>query len=191
MLGANKVEKLEHLECLKRLHQILQLDLINNPVSRLPGYRENVYGMFKTLLVLDTLDKAGKDAYSNVLMMEAVARIPDNLFDRAPPPIFHAPIPAPAVREQRRNLHQALARTGSLKSMEGKIPKKQSIKKKDVGALVRAKGKAKMVNTGGKLSSSSRAGLVFPVARIRRHLKETIPGVRIGKNSGVYMGAIL
>ena len=69
MLGANKVEKLEHLECLKRLHQILQLDLINNPVSRLPGYRENVYGMFKTLLVLDTLDKAGKDAYSNVLAL--------------------------------------------------------------------------------------------------------------------------
>lgn len=173
MLGANKVEKLEHLECLKRMHQILQIDLINNPVSRLPGYRENVYSKFKTLLVLDTLDKSGKDAYSNVLMMEAVARIPDNLFDRAPIPVFHHPPPPPPVaREQRRNLHQALARTGSLQSMDGKMGKKRSIKKKDVAPRLNAKGKAKMIaNPGGKLSSSFKAGLVFPVARIRRHLK--------------------
>lgn len=74
------------------MNKLFQLDLINNPVSRLPGYRENVYKMFKSLMVLDTLDKAGKDAYTNVTMMETVSRIPNNLFDRAPA-IFHAPPP--------------------------------------------------------------------------------------------------
>jgi hypothetical protein len=38
------------------------------------------------LSVLDTLDKIGKDAYNNSTLMEAVARIPDGLFDKSPPP---------------------------------------------------------------------------------------------------------
>lgn len=32
--------------------------------------------MFTKLIVLDTLDRAGKDAYNNVSMMETVGRVP-------------------------------------------------------------------------------------------------------------------
>lgn len=55
---------------------LMQLDLINNPVYRKPGYREAMFEMFPRLIVLDTLDRGGKDAYDNVSMMETVGRVP-------------------------------------------------------------------------------------------------------------------
>lgn len=58
------------------MRNLLQLDLINNPVYRIAGYRDKVYEMFPSLIVLDTLDKSGKDAFNNVTMMETVHRIP-------------------------------------------------------------------------------------------------------------------
>lgn len=58
------------------MRNLLQLDLINNPVYRISGYRDKVYEMFPSLIVLDTLDKSGKDAFNNVTMMETVHRIP-------------------------------------------------------------------------------------------------------------------
>lgn len=39
MLGANKIEKLDHLAPLTSMKKLLQLDLINNPVSKVPGFR--------------------------------------------------------------------------------------------------------------------------------------------------------
>jgi hypothetical protein len=86
MLGANKIEKIDDLAKLKGFRQLLQLDLLNNPVVNEPGYRAQVFSMFPSLSILDTLDKVGKDAYNNSTMMEAVARIPDSLFDKSPPP---------------------------------------------------------------------------------------------------------
>lgn len=40
-------------------------------------------------------------------------------------------------------------------------------------------------------SKSSRAGLVFPVGRIKRKIKEITTTLRIGGGSAVYMAAIL
>ena len=50
-------------------------------------------------------------------------------------------------------------------------------------------GKAKAA-VGGK-SRSSRAGLLFPVGRIKRKLKEVMSGQRVGVGGAVYMAAIL
>jgi hypothetical protein len=86
MLGANKVDNIADLGALKGLRQLLQLDLLNNPIVNEPGYRSQVFSMFPSLSILDTLDKVGKDAYNNSTMMEAVSRIPDNLFDKSVPP---------------------------------------------------------------------------------------------------------
>lgn len=86
MLGANKIDKIDELTAIKGFRQLLQLDLLNNPVVNLPGYRAQVFSMFPSLSILDTLDKVGKDAYNNSTMMEAVSRIPDSLFDKSPPP---------------------------------------------------------------------------------------------------------
>jgi hypothetical protein len=39
MLGANKIENIIDLERLKNMNNLMQLDFINNPVYRVPGYR--------------------------------------------------------------------------------------------------------------------------------------------------------
>jgi Leucine-rich repeat (LRR) protein len=39
MLGANNIERFEDLEQLTICKDLMQLDLINNPVYKLPGYR--------------------------------------------------------------------------------------------------------------------------------------------------------
>lgn len=52
-------------------------------------------------------------------------------------------------------------------------------------------------STGAKISIkesksiSAQSGLVFPVGRIKRKLKEGLGGTRIGKNSSIYLSAVL
>lgn len=120
MLGANKIEKLEHLAPLKTMKKLLQLDLINNPVSRLPGFRNEVLTQFPSILILDTLDRGGKDAYTNATMIQAVARVPDNLFDKSRPPPPPPKVHVHAHEQQKKKLSHALARTGSIDSVGGK-----------------------------------------------------------------------
>ena len=40
-------------------------------------------------------------------------------------------------------------------------------------------------------SKASKAALVFPVGRIKRHIKASSVGLRVGSGSAVYMAAIL
>lgn len=48
------------------------------------------------------------------------------------------------------------------------------------------------IKNEGRLRSSSRAGLVFPVSRIRRLLKGVDPsGIRVSKTSAVFLAATL
>lgn len=183
-MGANKVEKLEHLEPFKDLKQILQLDLINNPVTKVAGYRNQVFSMFPKLTILDTLDRAGKDAYGNSSMVEAVSRIPDNLFDKSKPvPVIH-PFHAPVHKKQTSKLKKALSRTGSLDAIKPLIHKAPKVD--------RGKGKTSKIGTVAVgRSKASKAGLIFPVGRIKRMMKERMPNQRVGGHSSIYMGAIL
>ena len=127
------------------MRNLLQLDLLNNEVVKLPGYRAQVF----------------------TTMIEAVSRIPDNLFDKSPPPP-PAPIHVPIVEKEKKKLKSALARTGSLDSI---APKPAASKPLTNARSSKGKaGKAKMVVEAGK-SRSSKAGLVFPVGRIKRKLK--------------------
>lgn len=150
------------------MRNLLQLDLLNNEVVKLPGYRAQVFSMLPSISILDTLDKIGKDAYNNATMLEAVSRIPDTLFDKSPPPP-PAPIHVPIHDKEKKKLKSALARTGSLDSIAARpaasVPSRPS-------KSIRAgkAGKSKAVVPAGK-SRSSKAGLVFPVGRIKRKLK--------------------
>lgn len=166
------------------MKQLLQLDLINNPVTKIPGYRNQVFSMLPTLSILDTLDKAGKDAYANATMVEAVSRIPDNLFDKSKPPIV-LPVHAPIHRDQKSKLKKALSRTGSL-DVGNKMPKMT------ITPASRGAGKAsKIGKVAAGRTKASRAGLLFPVGRIRRMLKERMIGQRVGGNAAIYLGAVL
>lgn len=152
------------------------------------GYRAKVFSMFPRLSILDTLDKVGKDAYNNNTMMEAVSRIPDALFDKSPPPPLSAlpPIHAVAHKEQKSKLKKALSRTGSLDH----IPKKKSVMKPAVSSRGKASAKRADLVLSGK-SRGSRAGLVFPVGRVKRMLKGVMVGQRVGVGSAIYMSAVL
>ncbi|KAJ7504514.1 histone-fold-containing protein [Mycena galericulata] len=59
----------------------------------------------------------------------------------------------------------------------------------------KGKGKAKTAystqGTGVRQSSSQKAGLAFPVARIRRFLKEGVYAKRVTAASAVYLAAVL
>lgn len=157
--------------------------MINNPITKTPGYRNQVFTMFPTLSILDTLDKSGKDAYANATMVEAVSRIPDNLFDKSKPAPVVMPVHAPIHRDQKSKLKKALSRTGSLDAAGFKAPKP---------VIPVSRGKASKIGkvVAGR-SKASKAGLVFPVGRIRRHLKDRFVGQRVGSNSAIYLGAVL
>lgn len=76
----------------------------------------------------------------------------------------------------------ALARTGSLDSVSHKpiIEPERKI----------ARGKISKVAPSGR-SRSSRAGLIFPVGRLRRHLKTIMVGHKVGAACSVYTAAVL
>jgi hypothetical protein len=120
--------------------------------------------MFPSLSILDTLDKSGKDAYANATMVEAVSRIPDNLFDKSKPAPIVLPVHAPIHRVQKSKLKKALSRTGSLDGgLKASRPIYVSVARGGKGSKI-----GKVVSGRSK---ASKAGLVFPVGRIRRHLK--------------------
>lgn len=175
------------------MRSLLQLDLLNNPVVKVPGYRAQVFSMFPSLSILDTLDKIGKDAFNNTSMLEAVSRIPDNLFDKSPPPP-PAPIHKPIHEKEKKKLKSALARTGSLDSIGG-APKSLvpiARPKAPRPGVVRGKiGKSKVDTSSGGKGRSTRAGLVFPVGRIKRKLRDVMVGQRVGLGSAIYLAATL
>jgi hypothetical protein len=145
--------------------------------------------MFPSLSILDTLDKIGKDAYNNSTMLEAVSRIPDNLFDKSlpPPPAPIIPVHHDIHKKQKKKLTSALARTGSLDS----ITSKPVVTRTVVGVRKSVAGKmASKVVAGGR-TTSARAGLLFPAGRIKRHLRDVMVGQRVGAASGVYCAAVL
>lgn len=176
------------------MRSLLQLDLLNNPVVKVPGYRAQVFSMFPSLSILDTLDKIGKDAFNNTSMLEAVSRIPDNLFDKSPPPP-PAPIHKPIHEKEKKKLKSALARTGSLDSIGGAPKTMPPIKSKPARPASRVAhskiGKSKVGVVGSGKGRSSRAGLVFPVGRIKRKLGEIMVGQRVGLGSAIYLAATL
>ena len=94
---------------------------------------------------------------------------------------------APVHSKEKKKLSHALARTGSLDSITHKAKKSDPPRKAD-----RSKGgKAKMSSIGAGKSRSSRAGLLFPVGRVRRILKGMTVDMRIGVGSSIYLAAVL
>lgn len=201
MLGANKVASLEQLDALKGMKQLLQLDFINNPISKVAGYREKVFSFFPTLTVLDTLDKSGKDAYASSSMAVSVSRVPDALFDKSAPVIAPPlpsglfsvpPVPASSAPIRKATISRPTASAASAASVPVRTSTVSSkistgVKKGKIGKL----GKLSKVTGIKSRSGSAKAGLVFPTGRIKRKMKEAMPTVRVAKNSSVYLAAVL
>ena len=138
-----------------------------------------MFTLFPTITILDTLDKAGKDAYTGSSMALTISRVPDTLFDKSAPvpaailapPIVPPPVPVSTSFVSKRTYSKAVmpvVRTASKVSVKSKPDTKPATvtasKKGKLGKL----GKAAIAT---KKSSSARAGLLFPAARLKRRLK--------------------
>lgn len=152
-----------------------------------------MFSIFPSISILDTLDKSGKDAYAGSSMALAVARVPDALFDKSPsvpfiPPVTVPPASVPSkvsvtpsvppARTTSISKPTPLVTTTSKRSMKAdpvikadKDDKKVSKTNSKSGKLGKT-GKLGKAATGTKSrSASARAGLNFPVGRIKRRLK--------------------
>jgi hypothetical protein len=150
------------------MQQLLQLDLINNPVSKLPGYREKMFTIFPTITILDTLDRAGKDAYANTSMALNVSRIPDNLFEKDNPipiplPFTNIPLFQPLPNNSTK-VNKAKQRKNR-KVLLSSSPNNKSTKRGKIGKL------SKIPPIGKTPTLSTRSFLLFPPARLKRKLK--------------------
>ena len=187
------------------MKQLLQLDLINNPINRESGYREKIFAMFPSINILDTLDKGGKDAYTNPSMVQSVSRVPDALFDKSPQVpsggLFGSVPPAPVPVAPSSSLFggasisHAPTKKLAVPPFGGKAPTKKA-RRLTSSAVHKPKGvkggkSAKLAKTSSKSTTSSKAGIIFPSARIKRKYKEAIPTVRVSKTSSIYTAAVL
>lgn len=58
-LGSNCIGSFEEVRCLASIPELIQLDLSDTPLSKLPDYRQRLFEMLPTLEILDNLDRNG------------------------------------------------------------------------------------------------------------------------------------
>ena len=200
MLGGNQVEKTDDLIAFKGMRQLFQINLLSNPIQTEAGYRNKVFSMFPSLTVLDGLDKGGKDAFNATSMVNTTSRVPTGLFDTSRPSVSSViGVPLTSARISPSDFG-SVARPGFFSGVASTVvPKSKSRKSRaarSVSPSHKAPSKAGKGAKSGKAgrvtkTMSSRAGLTFPVGRIKRHLKTNDPHNRITKGAPVYLAAVL
>ena len=63
-LANNKISSLDHLECLKAIPNLINLDLVGNEITKIEGYTQKVFEMLSTLSILDGKNKEGVEIIS-------------------------------------------------------------------------------------------------------------------------------
>lgn len=64
-LASNKIISFSDLDVLKDLKCLKNLDLANNQVTEVAGYKDHVWAMIGTLEILDNHNKEGEEAFSD------------------------------------------------------------------------------------------------------------------------------
>lgn len=192
MMGGNKVEKTDDLVALKGMKQLFQINFLSNPIVNEPGYRNKVFSMFPSLTVLDGLDKGGKDAFNATSMANTTSRVPTSLFDTSPSIPSSMPF-APTTSLFSSSIPAPLFPPRSIPRKTTVSPRAVSVSVPKIGKSGKSgkSGKASKVSATSSKSMSSRAGLVFPVGRIRRHLKENDSQFRVSRGAPIFMAAFL
>lgn len=111
------------------MRELIQLDLLNNPVVNTDDYRKTIFSMFPSLVVLDTLDKNGIDQEKASLDISA-ARIPDNLFDKSKQGfsssnLFSSSVKPAAKKAKVNNDSSAPAKKAAVVSQPAQAPVKK------------------------------------------------------------------
>ena len=61
ILGGNKLRKIEEIESLKKLENLIELDFLGSEICEEENFKENIFASFKKLLLLNNLDIDGND----------------------------------------------------------------------------------------------------------------------------------
>lgn len=61
VLGGNKIRKMEDIESLKNLENLIELDFLGSEICEVENFKENIFASFKKLLLLNNLDIDGND----------------------------------------------------------------------------------------------------------------------------------
>lgn len=64
-LASNKIATFDDVASLATLKNLRNLDLENNPITKLTGYRDHMYKLIPTLEFLDGKDKDGEEVFSS------------------------------------------------------------------------------------------------------------------------------
>ncbi|KAL4427263.1 hypothetical protein ABPG74_011499 [Tetrahymena malaccensis] len=216
MLGANQIEDIEDLKRLGQMRELIQLDLLNNPVVNTDNYRNYLFNLFPSLVILDTLDKNGIDQEKAALDISA-SRVPDNLFDKSKP-AQSVSKQVKSVKVTSNNLFGSIQKVAQVKLNPKPAPAKvskpsqpptQDNKSNQAqakaatavsvgrkapasrnGGIASKTGKGKM-NAFSKQSTSSKSGLVFPCGRLRRYLKQACKQFRVSSSCNIYLAGVL
>ena len=169
-LSANKISDFNSLDSLNFLKNLLQLDLIANPLTVEINYSEEIFKRFPSLKFLDSKDKNGKNS-NDANMSESLQRVRPDLFQRGQSLVF------PSIQETQE---------------ERKEESKQEKKiKKEVKTIKRTNSyKTKILNKEPR-SISFKLGLTFPVSRIRRHLRQKVDVPKLSMTAAVYITTVL
>ena len=61
ILGGNNIKKMEEIESLKQLENLIELDFLGSEICEQENFKENIFASFKKLLLLNNLDIDGND----------------------------------------------------------------------------------------------------------------------------------
>ena len=205
-LSANNIESIDELKPLKKLSNLLQLDIVANEVTRQGDYQKKVFELLPNLKVLDSTNV---DGTSNDVISESLKRIRPDLFIKgkskenlgngglavAAPINNLKSVSLPKLQNGENQKKKKEEKMLVLKTKPKKEKPKPKIAKKQNAVLSLGKGKISGGKSLGlqpqKQNVSTKAGLVFKASRIGRKLKSSKMFGRVSKTAPIYLTAVL
>ena len=191
-LSANQITDYDALDSLKVLVNLLQLNLIANPLTTKADYSEQIFLRFPSLKFLDSKDKNGKTS-DEANMSDSLQRIRPDLFVKGQsmqnlPSVQEIPAAKnkefPAKKKEKKEIP---TRKNENKEIQAKEKTKENSKTKIPGIKkTNSYKKAKRITR-----ISEKVGLLFPVSRIRRKYKEKFECNRYSDKAFVFLTSVL
>lgn len=183
-LCANRIDSVEELGSLKKLSNLLQIDVIANDLTHLPEYHKKLFELLPNVKVVDSVNREGERTTD--VVSESLKRVRPDLFVKgksndgisAGIPLNNIKIAKPA-QPISLSVPQKPAKISFIKGKPGKTAKNIGKTGKSVGKIAR------------KAAKSEKSGLVFKSSRIARKLRNGKMFERISKKTPIFLTAVL
>jgi len=179
-LSANQISYYNSLDSLSFLGNLLQLDLIANPITLKSDYSDEIFKKFPSLKFLDSKDRNGQISNESQNMTESLERIRPGLFVRGQ-----------SLQTLDENHEEENKENKEKQPAEETESRKTD--KKPVKPIRRTNTYRKKIMDESKKtrSLSAKYGLIFPIGRIRKQLREKVDIPKLSMGATVYLAAVL